>query len=326
MIGQTLAAWISWIGRHGTTTVAVSIFIGVALPNLSATLRPYLSLAVFCLLTLAFVRVDLDAVKQRLQQPWVLGVALTWAMIGTPVLTALLLYLTQSYAIHPDLVIGLFMATAAPPIMAAPGFLYMLGLNGALSLALTVATMIVTPVTATLMAPIMVGQALPLSVSSLAFKLSALLIGAGLAAMLIRKFAGQVRMQNSRDMISGFNVLLLLVFAIAAMDGVAASFIDAPVFTLYITGLTFCLAVIQFALTYILFSPAGRLDSFAIAQTCSARNMGLMVAAFGGTVPDLTWLWFAVGQFPIYLMPFILKPLVRRFLTEKKRSDPGSSV
>ena len=37
-----------------------------------------------------------------------------------------------------------------------------------------------------------------------------------------------------------------------------------------------------------------------------------MLAAVGGTVPELTWLYFAIAQFPIYLMPQILKPLARR--------------
>jgi BASS family bile acid:Na+ symporter len=39
--------------------------------------------------------------------------------------------------------------------------------------------------------------------------------------------------------------------------------------------------------------------------------MGLMLAAAGSTVPDLTWLYFAIAQFPIYLLPQMLKPLAR---------------
>ena len=45
-----------------------------------------------------------------------------------------------------------------------------------------------------------------------------------------------------------------------------------------------------------------------------SRNMGLMLAAAGSAVPELTWLYFAVAQFPIYLMPAMLKPLARRLL------------
>jgi BASS family bile acid:Na+ symporter len=35
------------------------------------------------------------------------------------------------------------------------------------------------------------------------------------------------------------------------------------------------------------------------------RNMGLMLAATGGAVPELTWLYFAIAQFPIYLSPYL---------------------
>jgi hypothetical protein len=40
--------------------------------------------------------------------------------------------------------------------------------------------------------------------------------------------------------------------------------------------------------------------------------MGLMVAATGGALPGLTWLYFALSQFPIYLSPQLLKPIVGR--------------
>src|ERR1044072_7482669 len=53
----------------------------------------------------------------------------------------------------------------------------------------------------------------------------------------------------------------------------------------------------------------------ALARGLAAgnRNMGLMLAAAGAAVGELTWLYFAIAQFPIYLMPAMLKPLARRF-------------
>jgi hypothetical protein len=54
----------------------------------------------------------------------------------------------------------------------------------------------------------------------------------------------------------------------------------------------------------------------------SQRNMGLMLAATGGALPDLVWLYFGLCQFPIYLSPQLLKPLVRR-LKLAATIDPG---
>ena len=46
----------------------------------------------------------------------------------------------------------------------------------------------------------------------------------------------------------------------------------------------------------------------------SQRNLGLMLAATGGVLPDLTWLYFALSQFPIYLSPQLLKPVVGKLM------------
>ncbi|QFS99215.1 hypothetical protein FIV06_17415 [Labrenzia sp. THAF191b] len=306
-------AGLAWIGRNGTAALAVSIFIGMALPALSAYLRPYLTVAVFSLLTLAFLRVDTFAIRMRLRRPALLIAALLWMMLGAPLLTWLLIDLSGLKALGPDVMLALFIATAAPPVMAAPAFIYLLGLDGTLSLALSVAALIITPLTAPFIGELMLGPALPLSVGGLAIQLSLLLAGAFAVSIAFRKLAGEERLARSSHHISGLNVLLLLVFAIAAMDGVAASFAAKPLFTLGLTAITFCLALVQIALSLLLFSPASREDAYAIAHTCGTRNMGLMVAAFGGTLPEFTWLWFAVGQFPIYILPLFLKPFVRVF-------------
>lgn len=270
----------------------------------------YLGLAVFSLLTLAFLRVDQHAIRLRLRRPALIG-ALVWMMLGAPLLTWAAIALFGPDTLGPDLVLALYIATAAPPVMAAPAFIYLLGLDGTLSLALSVAALIITPLTAPFIGELMLGPSLPLSVGGLAMQLSVLLVGAFAVSFGLRKLAGRERLARSSHHIGGLNVLLLLVFAIAAMDGVAASFLAKPVFTLGLTALTFLLALAQILLSLVLFSPASREDAYAIAHTCGTRNMGLMVAAFGGTLPELTWLWFAVGQFPIYMLPLLLKPFVR---------------
>ena len=47
--------------------------------------------------------------------------------------------------------------------------------------------------------------------------------------------------------------------------------------------------------------------------------MGIMLAAMGGVLPDLTWLYMGLAQFPIYLLPVMLHPLVRRLT--RRRDD-----
>jgi hypothetical protein len=48
--------------------------------------------------------------------------------------------------------------------------------------------------------------------------------------------------------------------------------------------------------------------------------MGLMVAATDGVLPGTTWLYFALSQFPIYLSPQLLKPVVTRLSAQRAAS------
>ena len=46
-------------------------------------------------------------------------------------------------------------------------------------------------------------------------------------------------------------------------------------------------------------------------------------AALGGTLPELAWLYFGLGQLPIYLLPWMLKPVATRLAAERDARDPG---
>jgi BASS family bile acid:Na+ symporter len=78
------------------------------------------------------------------------------------------------------------------------------------------------------------------------------------------------------------------------------------------------LAVLAFAvffallgLTMLIFRRTGRERALALGLMVSQRNMGLMLAATDGALPGLTWLYFALSQFPIYLSPQMLRRVVR---------------
>jgi BASS family bile acid:Na+ symporter len=57
----------------------------------------------------------------------------------------------------------------------------------------------------------------------------------------------------------------------------------------------------------------GASDRFLMGYGTGQRNMGALIAALGAATPETTFLFFALAQFPIYLMPQIIKPLARRF-------------
>ena len=98
------------------------------------------------------------------------------------------------------------------------------------------------------------------------------------------------------------------------MESVGARFLASPMTTTALAALAFVVYFAVLFLTVLLFLSAGRERALALGFMASQRNMGLMLAATGGALPDLTWLYFALSQFPIYLSPQLLQPLARRIL------------
>jgi BASS family bile acid:Na+ symporter len=102
------------------------------------------------------------------------------------------------------------------------------------------------------------------------------------------------------------------------MDGVADHFRANPLLVIELTVLAFALALGMIALTALVFLRAGRARAFAIGLIAGNRNIGLMLAATGFAVPDIAGLYFALAQFPIYLLPHLLKPLAKRLQQSAK--------
>ena len=67
----------------------------------------------------------------------------------------------------------------------------------------------------------------------------------------------------------------------------------------------------------LVFWRAGFDRGLVIGLLAAFRNIGLIMAALGSSLPDIAWFYFAMVQFPIYLLPVVLQPLARRMA--KKR-------
>jgi hypothetical protein len=77
---------------------------------------------------------------------------------------------------------------------------------------------------------------------------------------------------------------------------------------------TLCSARIDslIAITALTSLSAGRAHALSIGLIAGNRNVSRMLTATGFTVPDVVWLYFALAQFPIYLLPHLLQPLAKR--------------
>jgi BASS family bile acid:Na+ symporter len=76
--------------------------------------------------------------------------------------------------------------------------------------------------------------------------------------------------------------------------------------------LAFAVFFALLATTALVFRKVGYGRAIALGLMVAQRNMGLMLAATNGVLPETAWLYFAFSQFPIYLSPQLLKPIVGR--------------
>lgn len=302
---------LAWLGRQGTRALAAMVFIGIALP-IGAPLKPYVPEAVFLLLVLAFLRVEPQALRAHAARPLLFVLAVGWIMIALPALFFLAYRMIGLDVNHPDLMLALVLQGAAPPLMSLPAIAALIGLDAALVLL----GMVISTALVPLIAPVLVGQFAPgmltLSPLALGLKLLVLLVGAAVIATLIRRIAGQDWLARQEQYIDGINVLILFIFVVALMSDIGGRLIAQPLLVLGLILLSFLLSFLMLGLTALVFLRTGPRTAFALGLMASQRNMGLMLAAAGTAVPDLTWLYFALAQFPIYMMPQMLKTLARR--------------
>jgi len=309
---RALAAALAWLGRQGTRAIAAVVLIGIAVPPLGALLRPFVTPAIFVLLCIAFLRVDAAALGSYLRRPKLVLAATAWTMLAVPLLFGVICLGLGLETRAPELFLALMLQAVAPPMMAAPAFAALMGFDATLVLASLVTSTALTPVTAPLFAYGFIGPALTLSPALLGLKLFAILAGSALVAIMGRRLLGPGAIARRKEELDGINIIVVFVFVAAVMEHAAADFIEAPIATLGLAALAFAVSVAVLGLTAAVFARAGKERAFVLGLMASQRNMGLMLAATGGALPDYVWLYFALCQFPIYLFPQLLKPLARR--------------
>jgi hypothetical protein len=311
---------LNWLGGQGTRAIAALVFFGIALPPLGELLRPFVTEAVFVLLCISFMRVDIAALRDHLRRPGIVLAATMWTTRGVPLISGVSCVATGLDARSPDLYLALMLQAVASPMMAAPALAAVMGLDSTLVLITLVTSTALIPLTAPLFAYFFLGTALTLSPLGLGLKLFSILAGASLVAGGIRWAVGAAAIKRHKSPIDGFNIVILFVFVAAVMGSVVGSLLADPLRMLELTVLAFAVFFALLGVTVLIFRNAGHERALALGLMVSQRNMGLMLAATDGVLPGTTWLFFALSQFPIYLSPQLLKPIAGRLTARQAAS------
>jgi BASS family bile acid:Na+ symporter len=254
----------------------------------------------------AFTRVDISHARRIVARPYKLLCGLGWTVLIVPVVFWLALSLVGRDNLDPGLVLALSLQAAAAPIMAMPAVAMVLEIEVTFSVLLLLATMAVQPFTAPFIAPWVAGTSISIDSFLLGRNLLLMIGGSMLVSVTLRGLVGLPRLEEYRIETTGANLIVFTLFGLTMFDGVVLSVFTQPLLLLSLSALAFLIALGSIATASVFLRPIGRDSAFMTGFAAGHRNVGLMAAAQSGSLPDLTWLYFALVQLPIYLTPLLL--------------------
>jgi BASS family bile acid:Na+ symporter len=315
-----LAEALGWLGRHGKAMLAAGIFLGLAVPPLAGLLRPLLTPAVIALLALTLLRLDWTLVRDSLKRPLPALLLIVWLLVVSPAAMALA---TALAGVPAGLAEAMVLWAASPPLIAAPALATLLGLDAALALVATVLATFAMPLVLPPLALLLAGIDVGLAAAPLFLRLALLTFGALVLALAMRRLIGAERLAARPERIDGGIVLSLLVFAVAAMDGITARALAEPAKVGAFVLAAFAANLSFQALGALLCSRLPRRTALALAIASGNRNLAIPVGSLGSAAPPDVFLYFAVGQLPIYLLPGMLAPIYRRLARASSAQRAG---
>lgn len=305
-----VSAFLALLARRATVILPFSVAIGLVFPGLAALLRPTVTPLVLLILIVAMVRTDWPALRHLAARPVRVAFVMALVMVGIGLIVA---PLARHIGIEPGLALAISVMCFCPPITSAPAFAPLLGLNQALCLVIAVAGLLVVPLTLPPLALLLLNLKLEIGVGEMMARLAGL-IGLALAIAMTLRWALRTRLQRLAPSIDGFGVLLLIVFAVAIFEGVTAQILANPWRVLGFVAASFGAHLAYQAIAIALSSWLGKRDALTAGFLGGTRNVGLLLAVLPASTDPALFLFIATAQFPIYIMPTLLKPVYARLL------------
>ena len=280
------------------------------IPPLAAATRDVVTPVVACLMTLVLLRVDFSQVLAYLRRPLLVAALLGWLLLGAPLLVFALARLAGlDGALGAAVVI---MATGCAAT-SSPAFARMVGLDGEISLVVAILSTLLVPLTAPPLALGLLGIDLAISLEALMARL-ALVVGLPLAVSLaIRRVAGPARLARYGRSVDGAVVLLVVLYGFGVMDGLQAKILAEPAWVAGGVALAFAGNFGLNLLTALAFARiAGARVALSAGLLSGNRNMALYLAVLPAATDPRILLFFALCQFPLFLSPFLLRPVYDR--------------
>jgi BASS family bile acid:Na+ symporter len=304
-------AFLEWSARRGAALLAGGIFVGLFLPPLAAAMRDVITPVVFLLMVLVLLRVDPTQVLAYLRRPGLVAALLAWVLMACPLLAWAL---TRALGFEGGLAAALVIAATGCAATSSPAFARLVGLDGELALVVSLLSTLLVPFTAPPLALELLGIDLAISTGGLMLRL-ALLVGLPLlVSIALRRWMGPQRLTEWGLSVDGAVVLLVVLYGFGVMDGILARLLAEPALVLGGIALAFGGMLGLNAATALAFAGEGRRLALSAGLLSGNRNMALYLAVMPTATDSRILLFFALCQFPLFLSPFLLRPLYARLM------------
>lgn len=277
---------------------------------LAAAMREVVTPAVALLMTLVLLRIDPAQILAWMRRPGMVLFLSAWVLFVCPLLA---FAATRAVGLDGPLGAGVVLVAASCAVTSAPAFARLVGLDAEISLIVAVATTALLPFTAPPLALGLLGLDLALSVGGLMLRLGLIIGLPALLALLLRRWAGAARLERVARPLDGSAVLVLVVFAFGVMDGVQARLLADPLWVAGGVLAAFAGNMGLNALTALALWPVlDRRTALTAGMLAGNRNQAVFLAVLPAAADHNLLLFFALGQIPMFVGPFVLKPIYAR--------------
>lgn len=300
---------LEWSALHGAALLAGSIFAGLFIPPLAALFRDVITPVVFLLMVLVLLRVDPAQVIAYLRRPLLVAALLAWLLLATPLLVWALL---TALGIHGPLANGLVIVATGCAATSSPAFARMVGLDGEIAFVVAVLSILLIPITAPPLALGLLGIDLAISMTGLMLRLALVVLLPLVISIGIRRVVAPAKLNHWGRAVDGAVVLMVVFYGFGVMDGVLARMLVEPGFILTGVAMAFGGMLAMNAVTALAFTAFGQKLALSAGLLAGNRNMALYLAVLPANTDPGILLFCVLCQFPLFLSPFLLKPLYER--------------
>ncbi len=298
-------------GRQGPLLLALGIFGGVASPGLAAELHGIVSPVVVALMTLVLLRVDIPGTLAHLRRPGRVTLLIAVQLLVCPVLVWAI---TAPLGLDPAIRDGLVIFATGCAATSSAAFARLVGLDPELSLLVTLATTFLVPLTAPPMVTALMGIDLAISTGAFMGRLGLVVGVPMLISLALRQVMGRDGLRRWADATDGALVWLMVFYGFAVMDGLQARVMVDPGWVVQAVLAAF---IVDYGLNVVttgVFTRLGTRMAATAGLMSGNRNMALYLAVLPAAANPKIALFFGLCQLPLFLSPFLLRPLYRRWL------------